>query len=137
MKPLVSSSRATRVSPKRVVVVGLGLIATGAAVGGVCGVVALSLLLGAAGRLPDASLALVAGIFGGAVGAVLGPAAGFSILRHVPLGRAIGWTALGAILGGVVGGPLSMGLLLGPVVGFGVAALALYASVRRSRKAGG
>ncbi len=137
MKPTLPSVRGTRVSPKRVVVVGLGLIVTGAAVGGVCGVVALSLLLGAAGKLPDAGLALVAALFGGALGAVLGPAAGFSILRHVPLGKAIGWTAVGAIVGGLIGVPLSMGLILGPVVGFGVASLALYASVRRSRKAGG
>lgn len=137
MKPVVPSAGATRISPKRVVVVGLGLIVTGAAVGSVCGVVAISLLLGAGGRLPDAGVAMVAGLFGGALGAVLGPAAGFSILRHVPLGRAIGWTALGAILGGVIGAPLSMGLIVGPVVGFGIAALALYASVRRSRKTGG
>ncbi len=137
MKPIAPSLRETRISPKRVVVVGLGLIVTGAAVGSVCGIVALSLILGAAGRLPDASLALIAGLFGGALGAVLGPAAGFSILRHVPLGKAIGWTAVGAIVGGLLGVPLSMGLILGPVVGFGVASLALYASVRRRRKAGG
>jgi hypothetical protein len=87
--------------------------------------------------LPDANVALVAGLFGGALGAILGPAAGFSILRRVPLGKAIGWTALGAIAGGLIGVPFAMGLILGPVVGFGVAALALYASVRRSSKAGG
>jgi hypothetical protein len=137
MKPMVPSARETRISPKRVVVVGLGLVVTGAAVGSVCGVVALSLLLGVGGRLPDAGLALVAGVFGGVLGAVLGPAAGFSILRHVPLGKAIGWTAVGAVVGGLLGAPLSMGLILGPVVGFGAAALALYGSVRRSRKAGG
>jgi hypothetical protein len=137
MKPIVPSLRETRISPKRVVVVGLGLIVTGAAVGGVCGVVALSVLLGVSGMLPDANLALIAGLFGGALGAVLGPAAGFSILRHVPLGKAIGWTAVGAILGGLLGVPLSMGTILGPVVGFGVASIALYASVRRQRKGGG
>jgi hypothetical protein len=137
VKPTVPSVRETRISPKRVVVVGLGLIVTGAAVGGVCGVVALSLILGAGGRLPDAGVAMVAGVFGGVLGAVLGPAAGFSILRRVPLGKAIGWTAIGAIVGGLLGVPFAMGLILGPVVGFGVASLALYASVRRSRKAGG
>jgi hypothetical protein len=137
MKPTLPPARGTRISPKRVVVVGLGLIVTGAAVGGVCGVVAISLILGVAGKLPDAGVALVAGLFGGALGAVLGPAAGFSILRHVPLGRAIGWTAVGAIVGGLIGVPLTLGLIVGPVVGFGVAALALYASVRRSRKSGG
>jgi hypothetical protein len=137
MKSTVPSVRETRISPKRVVVVGLGLVVTGAAIGSVCGVVALSLILGAGGRLPAADVALVAGLFGGALGALLGPAAGFSILRHVPLGKAIGWTALGAIVGGLIGVPFAMGLILGPVVGFGAAALALYASVRRSRRAGG
>jgi hypothetical protein len=137
VKSSLPSVRETRISPKRVVVVALGLMVTGAAVGSVCGVVALSLILGAGGRLPDANVALVAGLFGGALGAILGPAAGFSILRRVPLGKAIGWTALGAIAGGLIGVPFAMGLILGPVVGFGVAALALYASVRRSSKAGG
>lgn len=137
MTPTLPSRAATRISPKRVVVVGLGLVVTGATVGAVCGVVALSLLLGAAGRLPDAGVVMVAGLFGGGLGAVLGPAAGFSILRRVPLGKAIGWTALGAILGGLFGVPFSLGLILGPVIGFGVAALALYGSVRRSQKAGG
>jgi MFS family permease len=136
MKPAVSSVRGTRISPKRVVVVGLGLMATGATVGAACGVVSISLLLGVGGRLPDPDVALIAGLFGGALGAVLGPAAGFSILRRVPLGRAIGWTALGATLGAVIGAPFVMGLILGPVVGFGVASLAPWASARRSRGAG-
>jgi hypothetical protein len=97
----------------------------------------VSLLLLAARTPPDGSLAMIGALFGAGLGAVLGPLAGFSILRHVPLGRAIGWTALGALIGGVVGMPLALGVLVGPVVGFGIAALALYRSVWRARRVSG
>ena len=63
--------------------------------------------------------------FGAGVGAFLGPAAAWLLMRHVPLGKAIGSTALGTILGSVagllLGGP--PGSFFGAFLGFGAAAV--------------
>jgi hypothetical protein len=66
---------------------------------------------------------------GAPVGAVLGPIAAWLLMRHVPLGRAIGGTALGTFAGAVPGVMLMLpGIAyMGAVLGFGVAAIYLSA----------
>ena len=121
---------ATSVSPLRVLVVLIGLVAVGIIAGASCAV-ALVTLLGAL------DLAGPAGFVGGILGAFLAPIAGFSLLRRVALGRAILWTSIGTVLGGVIGLglPSVLGLgrvpgdelgVLGPFIGFGVAAFRLW-----------
>ena len=82
----------------------------------------------------DAGLAIAgSAVLSGTLGAVLGPAGGWLLLRHVPLGRAIACTALGTLAGAVLGfalqrylpasvpwPPLTLGVL-----GFLVAAICL------------
>lgn len=64
--------------------------------------------------------------YGAAIGVVLAPVASWTLLRPVPLGRAIVETAIGTLLGAVLGFPIYMvGPVLGGVIGFGAAALHL------------
>ena len=53
-----------------------------------------------------------AALFGGLLGAVLAPIAAFTLMRHVPIWRAIVETALGTTVG------VAIGLLLGPRMGY-------------------
>ena len=95
----------SRISPLRALVVTLGLAGAGALVGAVCGVVALAIVLGLAGerRLLDPDLLTIGGAFGAVTGAIFAPVMSWLLLRHVPLGRAILHTAIGAIVGGAIG----------------------------------
>lgn len=110
-----------------------------AAAGSVAAVVTLLLkaavvLEGDYARLNIAALGvaslLLAGI-GAGTGAVLGPAAAFLLLRHVPLGRALGWTATGTALGAVVGfyaglrDPSLIAVGVGALIGFVVSVFGL------------
>jgi hypothetical protein len=75
-----------------------------------------------------------AGIIGAMLGAVILPVAGFTLLRYVPLGRALAETIVATALGGAIGVQLLGGWwLAGPIAGFGVAATRLWALARRAK----
>jgi hypothetical protein len=128
------------VSPKRVALVTLGLIPTGAAAGALAGALGVTLWVGLAEGFRaalDPSLWTVAGVVGAALGAVLLPLAGFTVLRYVPLGRALAETILGTAIGGAVGVQfLEQGWLLGALAGFGMAAIRLRLMAKRARARG-
>ena len=125
------------VSPMRVVVVTLGLIGLGAGAGAVAGALAVTAWLGITEGVKaafDLAAWTVAGVVGGALGALLLPATGFTMLRHVPLGRVLGHTILGTAVGGVLGVQFLGGWwLAGPLCGFGLATGRLWLLARRAR----
>lgn len=132
---------------RRIVAVTLALAAAGAVVGAVLAVlsvVGLLLALGGPQRYhlaPGAFVSVAA--FGGVLGFVLAPLAAWTLMRHVPLWRALVETALGTAVGLAIGclvGPLRGGdplwaILLG-LAGFGSTALRLRAQYRVAERAG-
>ena len=96
---------------KRVIRVTSTLLAMGAVAGGACAVVIVLLMLVAAGgsgvgelfTLETAALLARIAVFGALVGAIGWPALAWGLLRRVPLGKAMAWTALGAVVGAVAG----------------------------------
>ncbi|HYJ78743.1 MAG TPA: hypothetical protein VEW03_04000 [Longimicrobiaceae bacterium] len=123
----------------RIAVITAGLVAAGVVAGGVVGAAMMWfwLLLGGIRFLViDPIPLLVGAVVGGMVGGVLGPVAVWLLMRHVPLGQAIGVTSLGtlagAIFGLVAGGPVASLAL--SFVGFGVAAVALRVRTPRRRR---
>lgn len=90
---------------RRIIAVTAGLSAVGFLLGAALG----ALLFGVANaigagitssfRLPVLNAAMGCGV----LGLVLAPLAAWSLMRHVPLWRALGETALGTALGGIVG----------------------------------
>ncbi len=97
------------VNPRRILVVTAGLVVVGAFVGAACGMIAgLVLAIGEPGARsllssnPFTLMALTAW-FGAVAGGVGLPILGWIALRSVPLGRALGATALGTVLGAVLG----------------------------------
>lgn len=129
-----------QISPTRVALVALGLIPTGAAAGALAGALGVTLWVSAMDGLRaafDPELWAVAGVVGGVCGAVLLPIAGFTVLRHVPLGRALAETIVGTAIGGALGVQFSgPGWLVGALAGFGVAVIRLRVLVKRARAAG-
>jgi F0F1-type ATP synthase assembly protein I len=140
-------SEEAQIAPfRRIVAVTLALSAIGAVVGAALGVLSLAGLFMAVsgGRLPSFGGPLaVAAIFGGVLGFVLAPVAAWTLMRHVPLWRAIAETSVGTVLG------VAVGWLLGPslghggswpivfgLVGFAAAALRLRLTHRGARHAG-
>ena|SRR5688572_23142021 len=141
----------------RILAVTLGLTAAGAVFGGVAGAAAFAIAVAVTDRIANAAgfgmLAFPA-FFGAIIGAVAAPSAGWLLLRTVPLGRAVGWTTLGAVTGGIGGWLLAIALrtpgggrlpvipgnaietgLAGAVVGFIVAAVLARVRSRRSGRA--
>jgi hypothetical protein len=121
------------------VLVGLGLIPLGAAAGALAGALGvtiwLSIIQGVRAAFDPAAW-WVAGAIGGALGAVILPIAGFTLLRYVPLGRALAETILATAVGGVVGIQfLDNWWLAGPLAGFALAAARLWALARHRRQA--
>lgn len=138
-KPVLVPER--RVSPARVALVTLGLIPTGAAAGALAGALGaalwISLTEGIRAAL-DLTLLSMAGLIGGALGAVLLPIAGLTVLRYVPLGRALAETIIGTAVGGALGVQfLGQGWLIGALGGFGLAVIRLRMLAKRARTAGG
>ena len=127
---------ATSVSPLRVLIVLIVLVAVGMVAGASCAVAVVTLL----GAFDE--LAGPAGFMGAVFGALLAPIAGFSLLRRVALGRAILWTSVGTVLGGLAGTGLVEVFndfnfyLLGPLAGFGIAAFRLTRGEPGKRKRG-
>jgi hypothetical protein len=102
----------------RILTVTLGLVLTGATCGAVIGGI---IMLGwAIARVPGGSPLSIAAAFafgapfGAVIGAVIAPIASWTLLRRVPLGRAIVGAAIGTAIGAVVGGLI---VPLTPVVG--------------------
>ena len=101
----------------RIVLVTLGLSLTGAVVGATLSPLLL-LAIGLAQGRPvfgvDLSFLGIAAAFGATAGAILAPIASWSLMRHVPIWRAIVETLVGTILGA------SVGMLFGPDQRFGL-----------------
>ena len=129
---------------KRIAAVTAGLMVAG----GVFGTIAGMIVLIAWGMfdagpfhftLNGLSLLLqISVIFGGVLGAVLGPIAAWLLMRHVPLGLAVGGTTLGTLAGGgaalVSTGDPFAAMLYG-TAGFGISAIGLRLRVpRRERR---
>ncbi|HEU0079259.1 MAG TPA: hypothetical protein VFQ76_16510, partial [Longimicrobiaceae bacterium] len=121
----------------RVAAVTVGLAAAGAGVGAVVGVLVPAIWLlsagGGLGLLLNLDTVLFIGAYGAAIGAVLGPLAAWLLMRHVPLWKAIGGTALGTLAGSLPGlvGDGQMGFA-GAFLGF--AAAAVYRRFRSPRE---
>jgi len=98
----------------------------GAVVGGLIGTALLVLLpvleLRPSSRPPfDLVFALTwGGSFGAVVGAMVAPLAGWTFLRHVPLGRAVGATAAGTLVGALIVVPQPV---IGGILGYVTAAI--------------
>lgn len=90
----------------RVVAVTAGLAATGAVAGALVGVLMMAFWF-VPGDLPhlwmDRGMFLAGASFGAMVGAVLGPVAAWLLMRHIPLWRAVGGTALGTLAAAALG----------------------------------
>lgn len=127
------------VSPTRVALVALGLIPTGAVAGALAGALGVTIWVSFTQGIRialDPTLWAVAGAVGGALGAVLLPIAGLTVLRYVPLGRALAETIVGTAIGGALGVQfLGEGWLLGALAGFAVAAIRLRMLAKRARTA--
>jgi len=91
---------------RRILAVTAGLVAFGAVAGAIAGalvaLLAIALSLGPLEAL-DLDLIGFGATLGAPLGAVLLPAAGWLLMRRVPLGRAMLWTTVGTIGGGLVG----------------------------------
>jgi hypothetical protein len=115
----------------RIAAITLTLALIGAAVGCALGAVAMWGLTMSM-EAPDgrAFFVRVAALFGGVLGFVLAPVAAWTLMRHVPIWRAIVETALGTAIGIVAGVALGATLVpyavLGPAA-FGVAGFAAAA----------
>jgi hypothetical protein len=101
----------------RIALITGGLMAAGAVFGGGAGVVAGAAWVlveeGGGGVRENAEILRVMGVLGGMLGAVLGPAAAWLLMRHVPLWLAVGGTTLSTMAGGILGSLLGgLGLTL-------------------------
>jgi hypothetical protein len=127
----------------RVLTVTLGLVATGAVLGALIGATSLWVATGVLGVGPALSWTdlLEAGSKAGALtGMTLAPISAWALMRRVPLGRAIGSTAVGALLGSlggsIIASILDAGLawsILGAPIGFLLAVAVLRTSAARRR----
>ena len=90
---------------RRIIAVTAGLSVVGFILGAIIGALvfgAASMI--AAGIRPAMAVPVLRAALGcGALGLVLAPLAAWTLMRHVPLWRALGETALGTALGGIIG----------------------------------
>lgn len=120
---------------RRILVVTAGLVATGAALGAVLGALSLWVATALVGVGPGGAAAelIVDGAKAGSLtGPILAPLTAWSVMRRVPLWRAIGEPAIGTVLGSFAGSVaaslLNAGLawsILSALLGFIVAVLRL------------
>lgn len=134
-----ATSDRPRIAPLRATGVTAGLVLTGAAVGAALGTALASLMfaLGPGGpSLVDLGLGLIfGGSFGAATGAVGAPVLAWGLLRYVPLGRAIGWTAAGTVVGCALGLLTHWHPALSGVLGFVAGAVAARLATPKPRPA--
>jgi hypothetical protein len=126
----------------RIIQVTIGLSALGLVVGGILGGGLLALLGFRMGDRISGEVLYYGALFGGAMGAALAPLAAWTLMRHVPIWRAITETAVGTVVGttiGLVFQPLWDTAWLSPpvlgIAGFTLAAIRLRLP-RRARRAG-
>jgi hypothetical protein len=122
---------------KRVAAVTGGLVVAGAIAGAVAATVAVgAVMMTTEPReiFRDPELLLIGAKMGAAFGSVLGPMAAWLLMRHVPLGVAIGGTMLGTLAGGVGALVVGGGALVLPFAGFAASALAIRFAVPRRAK---
>ena len=132
---------------RRILLLTIALAACGALAGAVCGLLALAPIpiLHVLHPTPDdgfvvaSEFAFDAAAFGAAIGAVLGPALAWSLLRRVPLWRVVVEPTLGTVIGSFAGWALSRNpwlpgigsLVVGAVLGALAAGIALRARAAR------
>lgn len=131
-------------SPARIVGVTAALLAGGALFGAIAAVLALvlasALTDGLAWGTEPIALAFAA-VAGAALGAPLFPAAGWLLLRRVPLGVALVGSMAGTVLGGVAAWVLTRGNdpmstpILGAIIGFACAAIVMRLRFSARRQA--
>jgi hypothetical protein len=117
-------------SRMRIALVTAGLVVAGGVFGTVAGTLVLLVWQLPAGGFSLKGALSLGVFFGGGLGALLGPLAACTVMRHVPLGLAVGGTTLGTFASGglalvVTGSPL-FGIAAG-VAGFTFTAAALQA----------
>jgi hypothetical protein len=124
----------------RIVAVTAGLALTGIVVGAVLGGLIVTGFVIANDPHPttafDSFVLEIGAIFGAGVGVVFAPIAAWTLLRRIPLGRAIAEGAIGTALGAVVGGAIAfVGPILGGIGGFvlGVLRLRMVVQPRLAR----
>lgn len=95
------------ISPQRTFVAFLLLTIGGGAIGAAMGVTLLAvlgLIVDGRGGFPYVWDAFaISGLVGALLGAILAPLTGFTVLRRVPLGKALALTGTGTALGAAVG----------------------------------
>lgn len=106
----------------------LGIVA-GALVGALGGVAFALIFVGWPGV---GEVASAGALLGAAFGLLLGPLAGFGVLRDVPLWRAVVSTGVGALIGILAGAAMGGNFLAPSLVGFAVGAA--YARIRYSTR---
>lgn len=125
----------------RIMEVTAGLVVLGGVVGALLGASLVALLGVRVGDFRIRGEELLYGMtFGAATGGLLAPVAAWTLMRHVPLWRAIAETAIGTVGGTVLGlvfQPMHDTAWLSPpllgIVGFAVAAIRLrFGRARRS-----
>ena len=79
------------------------LVLTGVIIGAIIGALTMQVLMLIQGGTVHLEAAVAGAGFGAVTGGVLAPIAAWTLMRFVPIGRAIGGTALGTTLGAVVG----------------------------------
>jgi hypothetical protein len=118
---------------KRILAVTAGLAVAGGVFGTIAGALTLLAWLIWIGQLhslvDDTAFVLWIGAwYGGTLGAVMGPIAAWLLMRHVPLGLAVGGTLLGTLASGGMGllatGNPVVAMLWG-MAGFGITAIGL------------
>jgi hypothetical protein len=125
---------------RRILIITAALAGLGAVVGSILGSLLVTALMAIAARAWNATILLAGAEFGAAVGFVLAPVAAWTLMRRVPIWRAIVDTAVGTTVGA------GLGLLLQPrftavglspvvlgVIGFSAAALRLRLFYRGDR----
>lgn len=125
----------------RILLVVLGVALAGVVMGALSGMVVVTVAIVAMKLAVNLELSPfepvihgIAALIGGAMGAVLGPAASFGFLRHVPLWRIFAEGALGTIVASVAAAFLTNSLLpvlVAGVVGFLLAEARLAVASRR------
>lgn len=112
----------------RILLVTGGLVLTGSVCGALLGAIIWILVLGPV-HLEGVWLGVG---FGAAIGAAIAPVTGWLLLRRVPLGQAVGWSAAGTLAGAVALLPVGgNAVLFGAITGFFTAAVVLREGLGR------